>query len=66
MLEILETIILLLGTIALPNSNQTLSENEKKTIRVNWKWKTDIDNEIPTGLETYDITVTILAKQKIK
>ena len=50
----------------LPNGNEPLSENEMKTIRVNWKWKTDVDNEIPTGLETNDISVTIFARQKLK
>lgn len=60
----MELIILLLGIINLTN-NQQLSENELKTIRVNWEWKTDVDNEIPTGEETYDISVTVSARQKI-
>lgn len=57
--------IQLLGTINLADNTQQLTESETKTIRINWEWPETDSDEIPTGEENYDITITVSAKQKI-
>lgn len=53
------------GVINLTDNTKQLSASDMKTIRVNWEWPADANNEIPTGEEIYDISVIVSTQQKI-
>lgn len=53
------------GEINLNNTNQSLSESDKKTVRIYWKWE-ETSTTIPTKDIKYYINSTITVKQKIE
>ncbi len=53
------------GEINLNNTDQSLSENDKKTIRVFWEWE-EAATTIPSENTAYFINSTITVRQKIE
>lgn len=53
------------GEINLNSTNQSLSENDKRTVRIYWQWK-ESSTTIPTKDTNYYINSTITVRQKVE
>lgn len=53
------------GEINLNSTNQSLSENDKRTVRIYWQWE-ESSTTIPTKDTNYYINSTITVRQKVE